>query len=87
MKLIIRSAAHGLYDIEVDGLRVGHIINERDDCGRRNGRRVARLYTHPGRPDIKAGLMSRLRLRDLRADLREHLRENGPWWTSPPETR
>ena len=78
-KLTFPSYDVGFARIDADGIQVGYIVAGFSDW-------TAHLWNeagnrHGGHADAP---VTRRRLRDLRADLRERVELKGPWWTCWP---
>lgn len=75
MRLTLPSIGYGTCQIRVDGRQVGHVLGRYWDW-------QAFLWPTPDvRPYPCDRTVERPRLRDLRAELRRRLDEDGPWWT------
>lgn len=81
MKLTMPAIEQGLRSIVVDGTEVGRAYTVWDERDHWQGGWEARLMADLRYPDVKAGIVNRFRLRDLRVELQRRLDADGPWWS------
>ena len=82
MKLTLVSVEPGLCRILADGMKVGHALAVWSNSGPHHQAWEAHLYASLLYSDIDRDIVRRLRLGELRDELRTRLAEKGPWWTA-----
>lgn len=80
--LVLSPVEPGHRRIVAAGQRVGHCLTEWDERDHWNGAWRAYLWSSPGVADAGCSVTRKfLRLRELRAELKRRLADEGAWWS------
>lgn len=86
VRLTVSPVEPGYAKIRADGIQVGYALTVWDGRDVQRGAWEAHLWPVAGVHEAGGVTVKRLRLHELRAELRRRLDEGGPWWSETAAT-